>query len=201
MIYNRNRLIIDPSITYDVLKHKVKTGDIILGKSNSYYSTLFVSYFTHAGLILILNEQPYVIEANGIQERIDNANNVIKYIGQAVTIDFTKHIWMTPLNDWVEKYYGSCYYMELKNNLTKEQSNTLHDYVMDLFKNYQYDFDVLSNLARIFGLNTITDKLLCSELVLLCFVKLGLLNKWTLHGNTIVTVANLDTHYQPKYIY
>jgi hypothetical protein len=154
-----------PAKNIDLDDIHLKTGDIILFKGyNSLYSAYHGSYFGHVGIICIRNGIPMILEANGVEYmHLQPHHN-------------KKGIFFTPARDRIKKYKGACYVKRLSKPLSKVVELYFYNFIQYCLKKFKYNMSVVSDaIKKKLGIEKLSNKTNCGQLVYLSLIKLGLL--------------------------
>ena len=197
IVYQRFHIVTDPSIDYQDMLSKLKTGDVIMMKENSFLSTVYMSYYTHAGLVVVLNGRPYIFEAwlngyNGAPVYKDNRN---KDNRNKDTKD-KREIFLFPLEERLVQFNGTSYYMELQQQPTSEGYEKLYKFVQGALDEFRYN----ANILRFVGLSKFDGGVVCSELVLLGLIELGVATRESIYFHNLLNLASLDNFTAPRFI-
>lgn len=160
-----------PIVEYEDLKHKYKTGDLILFKALDNYNSIFImSFYCHIGIIYIDPDDPeqipYIFEAFA-PDRMpfcpnENKNGII----------------IAPLESRLKTYRGYTLYKELITTeaLDKDIILGFKEFIDYAHKNMSYNISVFNNGFNKFLLNEeFNHRTNCGELTYLSLIKLGLL--------------------------
>lgn len=185
IIYQRYHIITSPAIKYEQIANKLKTGDVVLMKQYNFLSSVYMNYFTHTGLVVIINDRPYIFEAwlNGFVDGIPVARS-------------KREIFLVPLEERLRQFNGASYYMELQKQPTIIGYEKLTKFILEALDHYKYDVNIL----RFIGLSERTNGVVCSELVLLALIELGVASRESLYFHNLANVANLDNYGTPTYL-
>ncbi len=140
----------------------LKTGDMILFKaSNNFNALKFISYFGHVGVVYMIDNVPYIFEANGVE-----GMNLLDHHPKS-------GIFITPLLSRIQKYKGRCFV----KRLNKPVEYDLKDFIDFAKKNMSYNMSILPSFAKkILGLEKCNNRTNCGELTYLSLIKLNILN-------------------------
>jgi len=154
---------------YSDLKHKFKTGDIILFHGLDNINSLILGYYSHIGLVYVDDntKQKYLFEAFN-PKRMPYFNNFVR-----------SGIAMTPLKERLTTFRGYCFYKELVDPIKKKSDiNNLNTFINYAKRNMFYNPNVLScGIKRILCNTPLTNATNCAELIYICLIKLGLLSQ------------------------
>lgn len=145
----------------------LKTGDIILFKAYNNFNAIFIgSYYTHIGIIIMINNIPMLFEANGIEKLplLPHHNK--------------NGIFMTPAKERIAKYKGKCYLKRLKNSLSPLQENNMKKFTDFAIKNMYYNYNVFfSSFKKLINVEKCNYGTNCGELVFLSLIVAGIIDK------------------------
>jgi hypothetical protein len=171
----------------------LKTGDLILFKAFNNFRSIYTGcYFGHIGIVYVDTDgTPLLFEANGVETVIlkPEHNN--------------KGLFLTPLNDRVKKYKGTCFWKQLNKELSKESVIALKEFIDYALDNMKYDMNVVgSALKKRFGIERCSNNTNCGELVFLSLIKANLLpieeydKKIWIHLDYVTYLKELNNGYK-----
>ncbi len=187
LFYQRYHVIKDPSINLSDMLTQAKTGDIILMKQDNFLSTAYMNYYTHVGLIVVINSKPYIFEAwmHGF-----GGGPIIKPNQEK------QEIFLIPLKERLEMFDGACYFSALQDQPTPEGYNKLRKFILEALNHYHFN----ANILRFVGLSDFDNGVVCSELVLMALAELGVVSSHLRYFHNLLNVSNLDNYSQPRYV-
>ncbi len=144
--------------------YKFKTGDIILFQNNNNDIYNYLSYFTHAGIVIELNNVYYILEINPI---------IKDYIFQNSTI--------YNLYDRINNYDGIIFYLELNDKLDDIHINKFKENInkyLSIEFPYNYMMHVIQHTFNYFfkSSNDFT-YLTCGEYIIYILNDIGLIKE------------------------
>lgn len=167
-------------LDYMIENNLFRTGDLILFKATDCLHGLkLANYFTHAGIVYILNCIPYIFEA-----------------------EYAHSIVLSPLRDRVLRYRGFCYVKSLNIQLPNDVLREFDDFINYAINDMYYDRKVVSKaVEKIIG-KTCDTGTNCAELAFLCMLRLGLLpitEYYTYHPHYLRYITNIALQKPYKY--
>lgn len=183
---------------FDELKHKFKTGDIILFHALDNINPIFIgTYYGHIGIIYIdpndNKQKPYIFEAfnPGTMPFFPN--------------ECQSGVVLVDLEHRLNSYRGYCFYKELQNPVDIKLQTEFKDFIDYALTNMYYNQSVISNgISKLIFNEELHHGTNCAELVYLSLIKLGILDIDNLSCNRkhhLSWLANLtDGYNEPVYI-
>ncbi len=180
MIWIYFTLLLHPrfkSYEYEEIKHRFKTGDIILFHALDNINPIFIGcYYGHIGMVYIDPDdekaEPQIFEAF-------NTTNMPFY-----PPEYSNGIALANLKHRLNSYRGYCFYKELEKPLDIRKQRKFKEFINYALKSMYYNESVVSNAIKKIILN---DKLRigtnCGELVYISLIKLGLLDENYIYEN------------------
>lgn len=155
-------------VTYNEIKDKVKSGDIILFASLDSNNQLFMmSYFTHIGVVYKKDEDsvPVLIESfNPYRMKFypeENSSGIID----------------CDLEHRINSYRGFVLYKELEKPISKKANKDFADFIEYAKTHMEYDENVAQNeIGKILFGDPFTKKTNCGQFTTLILLKLNLLD-------------------------
>lgn len=189
-------------VTYDIIKDKVKSGDIILFVSLDSLNQLFMgSYYTHIGVV-------YKKDNNSTPILVESFNN---YRMDIYPDEFASGIAPCDLETRIESYRGFVLYKELANPITEHANNDFASFIEYAQKNIKYDYNVISNEIGKMLLNTeFTNKTNCGQFTALILMRLNLIDFSNFNNRqkhhlryccNLTKLKNRNYYKEPIYIY
>ena len=177
---------------YNEIKHKFKTGDIILFHALDNINPIFIgTYYGHIGIVYYDDDIPYIFEAF-------NPETMPFY-----PKEYEKGIILSQLETRIKSYRGYCFYKELEISLDEKCCNELKSFILFALNNMYYDVNVIQNgMNKILFNDTLNTGTNCGELVYLSLIKLGLLPTDYLYYNNkhhLLWLSNLIEVQNNKY--
>lgn len=170
---------------------KFKTGDLICFKATDNNNSVYMmNYFTHIGIVVMVDDSPYIFEAFEVK-------------GYTFTDSrHSKGILLTPLEHRIMCYKGHAYLKPLKHSLSPSIIAEFHEFIKFALDNMEYNYAVVMNaFAKWLG-HEYNCKTNCAELVALSLVKLGLLDYSEIKGifNHIRFTTNITNVKNNRYL-
>jgi hypothetical protein len=178
IIHFMNVMVWDPAkktIELSEACRVLQSGDLILFKALDHYSSLAImSYYTHIGMVCILEDRPYVLEA-------------------AYRTDRSKpHILLTNFVDRVKQYRGFMYHKPLSKPMTDVMLEDYKNFIEYARKNMYYETRIIrSAIKKAIGLEGLGDGTNCGELLFMALQKVGLLEPDAKVLHHLVYLCNL----------
>lgn len=188
-------------VTYEDIKNKVKTGDIILFSSLDNFNQIFMgSYYTHIGVVYreSKNADPMIIESF-------NYDSMPFY-----PKEYSSGIALCDLEHRMSTYRGYLFYKELANPISEEINRDFIKFIEFAIENMRYDPSVVSNESKKILFNEgFTTETNCGQFTTLILIKLGLIDFSHFHNTRkhhLIWTANLtnliNNYYkEPVYVY
>lgn len=179
------------SIWLDKYYDHFKTGDLICFKSTNNNNSLFMmNYFTHVGIVVMIDTEPYIFEAfevSGYKWKDDrHANGIL----------------CTPLYDRIIRYKGLVYVKPLERSLDSDIIDDFHLFINFALQNMKYNYNIVTNCFSKFCGQEYSTRTNCAELMALSLVKLGLLKMSDIKNifNHIKFITNITEVNNNKYL-
>jgi len=156
------------SVEYNDIKHKVKTGDIILFHALDNINPIFIGcYYTHIGIVYIKDNTPYLFEAT-LNKNKEFCNE--KYKNGVV---------LTLLENRINTYRGYVFYKELIKPVIDEQKiQTFKKYINYSVKHLEYtNSNVCNFMDHVLFNDDFYNYTNCGEVVYCSLLLLGILPK------------------------
>lgn len=180
------------SVWLDDYMHHFKTGDMVCFKAtNNNNSLMMMNYFTHVGIVVMVDNEPFIFEAfevSGYKFKDDR---------------HAKGVLCTPLYDRIVRYKGLAYVKSLARPLEPSVINEFYTFVNFALTNMEYNYSIVTNcFSKLLGQEYGT-KTNCAELTALSLVKLGLLTMPDIknvfnHVKFVTNITDLkDNQYLP----
>jgi hypothetical protein len=188
-------------VTYDDIKDKVKSGDMILFVSLDTMNQLFMfSYITHVGIIYKKNDDsvPVLVESFNPHRMKFYPK---EYKSGIATCDLEKRL---------NSYRGFIMYKELNYHISEHANKDFTEFIEYAQKNMKYDVNVISNeINRMLFNIPFTCDVNCGTFTTLILIKLNLLNfsyfkdrqRHHLRFVTNLTKLKKNSYKDPVYIY
>ncbi len=144
-----------------------RTGDLILFRTTQNFNSLkMVNYFTHCGIVILIDDVPFLFEANGVEHM-----NLLGHHNP-------KGIFLSPLRERIQKYKGYCFLKPLETPVTQEQIGQLSDFIIHAIENFYYDKNIATVILKnVIGLRKCSSNTNCAELCFLALLNMGLIDK------------------------
>lgn len=187
-------------LEYNALRHRFKTGDIILFHGLDNINPIFIGcYYGHVGIIYVDpdSSKQYLFEAF--------SPNNMKFCPPSIK----NGIGLVDLEHRLNSYRGYSFYKELAYPVSIDIQRGFKEFINYSIKNMQYREEVILNaIEKIFFNQCLYNGTNCGELVWLSLIKLGLINCSVLENNRILhlhTVCNINEvnnnfYYSPVYV-
>jgi len=162
--------------SYEHIKNKVKTGDLILFHALDNINPIYIgSYYGHIGMVYVdpdKPETPYLFEAF-------NTSGMPFYPSK-----FSNGIALTDLQQRLDTYRGYCFYKELAKPIDKKLIINFKDFIKYAIKNMWYNENVVDNfIKKIFFNERLKKGTNCGEIVYMSLIKLGLISQEHIYNN------------------
>lgn len=187
--------------TWNEIKDKVKSGDLILFSALDSINQIFMgSYYTHIGVVY--RETP-----ESIPMFVESFN---PYHTPFYPKEFKSGIAIVDLEHRMNTYRGYLFYKELAKPISEDQNRELWEFAKYSKENMEYDENVIENEIMKMILNTpFTLKTNCGQLVTLILIKIGLLGIDHFHNRRkhhLIYTAGLkrvrgNSYKTPVYVY
>lgn len=155
-------------VIYNDIKHKVKSGDMLIFTSLDNCNQLFMmSYYTHVGIIYKENE-------NSVAKFVESFNH---YNMPFHPKTCSNGVAICDLETRINTYRGFVLYKELAKPLEKKANKDFADFITYAVNNISYDKNVAGNeIGKILFNNPFTVKTNCGQFTVLILIKLGLID-------------------------
>jgi hypothetical protein len=166
------------SFEYDELKHKFKTGDIILFHALDNINPIVIgTYYGHIGIVWVdpddQEKVPYIFEAF-------NPKTMPFY-----PKEFSSGIALSSLEHRLNTYRGYCFYKELKSSIDIHVQQNFKYFIEYAQINMYYNTSIFNNsISKLLYNENLHNGTNCGELVYLSLIKLNLLPMDYLYDNT-----------------
>jgi hypothetical protein len=165
------------NITYEELKPRFKTGDIILFHALDNINPIFIgSYFGHIGIVYVdpddPNKIPYLFEAAGTKKMCLGKHNN------------PRGIFFSKLDDRLRRYKGYTFYKELSHPIDPAICRGFKNFINFAYINMYYEYNVVSSGIKKGTIEKCSLNTNCGEIVFLSLIKLGMLSKSDYYNNT-----------------
>jgi hypothetical protein len=153
-----------PRLSIDEIKFK--TGDLLLFKATNNFNALMLgSYYTHIGMVIIINDTPVIFEAQGMEDHyLPRRNN-------------KRGIFLCNLKDRIKRYRGYVYHRPLNKAICAEQVGYLMDFINYALENMWYTSSVYATaIKKYMGAAACQSNTDCGQLVFLALIKMGLID-------------------------
>lgn len=188
-------------VTYESIKNKVKTGDIILFSSLDNFNQVFMcSYYTHIGVVY--------------RETKDSTPMIIESFNYArmpfYPKEFSSGMALCDLEHRMSTYRGYIFYKELENPISEEINKEFVNFIEFSIENMRYDPSVVSNESKkILFSEGFTTETNCGQFTTLILLKLGLIDMthfYNTRKHHLIWTANLtnlinNSYKEPVYVY
>jgi hypothetical protein len=187
-------------VTFNEIKDKLKTGDMILFSSLDSINQIFMaSYYTHIGMVYRDGDKPaMIIEAF-------NPNRMPFY-----PKEFKSGIAVCDLEHRFNTYRGYILYKELTNPLSEKNISDLEEFIEYARLHFKYDKNVISGeIGKMFFNTPFSHETNCGQLTALILMKLGLVDfdhftsrqKHHLRWTSNLKKLKDNSYKEPVYIY
>lgn len=162
--YFQYRKIHPEKVFLDEILPSLKTGDLILFKAMNNFNAIAIgSYFTHIGVVYVIDDIPYLFEANGVEFMALKPHHS------------RSGIFLTPVRERIQKYKGFVYLKRLQYPINSCGFDEFVTYCLD---NFYYDQKIIrGNLSRWLSQSGCCSNTDCGQLAFLSLIKLGLLDE------------------------
>ena len=188
-------------ITYNAIKDRVKSGDMILFSSLDNVNQLFMgSYYTHVGIVY--RESP---ESKPMLIESFNPYRMPFFPKSA-----SKGIISCDLEHRMNTYRGYILYKELQKPLSQKANVDFNEFIEYAIKNMQYDKNVITGeIGKIVFNTPFTHETNCGQFTALILMKLGLIslthfrNRQRHHLRYVCSLDKLknNSYKAPMYVY
>lgn len=164
-------------VQYASIRHKFKTGDLILFHALDNLNPIFTgSYYGHIGIVYLdpdtPNAKPQIFEAF-------RPSGMPFYPKK-----FKNGISLACLKQRLNSYRGYCFYKELETPISKELQRDFRSLIDYALSNMEYRNDVVINgIEKLLFGDCLRNGTNCGELVYLSLIKLGILPENALDEN------------------
>ncbi len=189
-------------VLYDSIKHKLKSGDLILFSSCDNFNQIpMLSYYTHIGVVYKKDKhsEPVFVESF-------NPKNKLQFYPK----EFSDGMAICNLEERIKTYRGYVFYKELAHPISETANKDFAEFITYAKNNIKYDKNVITNEIHKIILNTpFTNETNCGQFTELILLKLNLLdnsyfkNRRRHHLRTMSLLTNVKNNYykKPVYIY
>lgn len=190
--YIQYRKIECPKIPLEEASPFFKTGDMIIFKAcNNFNSIFHGGYYGHVGIVILIDDVPYIFEANGIEKcYVKPSHN-------------KNGIFLTPLINRINKYKGIAYWKPLNKIVPEENMINFKRFISFAMEKMYYDYAIFDNFfKKILHIQGITKGTNCAEISFLSLISLGILNTDHLDAckyhylNYITNINIMDNGYE-----
>jgi hypothetical protein len=187
-------------VTFDEVKDKIKTGDMVLFSSLDSINQIFmISYYTHVGIVYKDGDNPpMLIEAF-------NPCRMPFY-----PKEFEAGVAVCDLEHRFNSYRGYILYKELTNPVSEESISDLKEFIEYARLHFKYDKDVIvGEIGKMLFNTPFSHKTNCGQLTVLILIKLGLIDfdhftsrqKHHLRWTAKLKHLKNNSYKEPVYIY
>jgi hypothetical protein len=157
-----------PIVTYNDIKHKVKSGDLVLFVSLDTINQLYMgSYYTHIGVVYRPNPMATPV-------LVESFNN---FKMPFYPKDFSTGVATCDLETRMNTYRGFIVYKELAKPITEQANLDFLDFIAYARANMKYDYNVvLGEVGKILFNTPFTNITNCGQFTTLILIKLNLLD-------------------------